>query len=225
MLFVACLTSQQHASASQGRVCSDKFTRCHTETEVADQTFYFTQSQNTDIGPTSPSADPIAPGRVATRVPIFKRRHGSGNKRNFENGQNKSSFILKHRECNPLFVTMDTRCKLYFKRAILCGYVPATVRRLPSTVSTGMTRPGKILRRKWDSNPESSAPEADALTTRPTRRCPGTGSQTTEHLLQSCSPPPSAPPPPPSMSRSRKGFWPDHTPVARMFYGSLGDLR
>ena len=30
--------------------------------EVADQTFYLTQSQYTDIGPTSPSADPIVPG-------------------------------------------------------------------------------------------------------------------------------------------------------------------
>ena len=27
---VACLTSQQHASASQGWVCSDNFTCCHT---------------------------------------------------------------------------------------------------------------------------------------------------------------------------------------------------
>ena len=31
-------------------------------TEIADQTFYLTQSQYTDIGPTSPSADPIMPG-------------------------------------------------------------------------------------------------------------------------------------------------------------------
>ena len=30
--------------------------------EVADQTFYLTQSQYTDTGPTSPSADPITPG-------------------------------------------------------------------------------------------------------------------------------------------------------------------
>ena len=52
-------TSQQHGSVSQGRFCSDKFTCCHTEIEVADQTFYLTQSQNTDTGSTSPSADPI----------------------------------------------------------------------------------------------------------------------------------------------------------------------
>ena len=61
-LFVGCLTSQQQASVSQGRICSDNFTCCHTEIEVADQTFYLTQSQYTDIGPTSPSADPITPG-------------------------------------------------------------------------------------------------------------------------------------------------------------------
>ena len=61
-LLVGCLTSQQQASVSQGRICSDNFTCCHTEIEVADQTFYLTQSQYTDTGPTSPSADPITPG-------------------------------------------------------------------------------------------------------------------------------------------------------------------
>ena len=40
-LFVGCLTSQKQASISQGRICSDNFTCCHTE--VADSTFYFTQ--------------------------------------------------------------------------------------------------------------------------------------------------------------------------------------
>ena len=59
---VGCLTSQQQASVSQGRICSDNFTCCHTEIEVADPTFYLTQSQYTDTGPTSPSADPIMPG-------------------------------------------------------------------------------------------------------------------------------------------------------------------
>ena len=61
-LLVACLTSQQHASVSQGRICSDNFTCCHTEIEVSDPTFYLTQSQYTDTGLTSPSADPITPG-------------------------------------------------------------------------------------------------------------------------------------------------------------------
>ena len=71
---VGCLTSQQQASVSQGRICSDNFTCCHTEIEVADPTFYLTQSQYTDTGPTSPSADPRTPalGRVATGVPMFK---------------------------------------------------------------------------------------------------------------------------------------------------------
>ena len=36
---VGCLTSQQHASVSQGRICADNFACCHTEIEVADQTF------------------------------------------------------------------------------------------------------------------------------------------------------------------------------------------
>ena len=61
-LLVGCLTSQQHASVSQGRICSDNCTCCHTEIEVADPTFHLTQSQHTDTGPTSPSADPITPG-------------------------------------------------------------------------------------------------------------------------------------------------------------------
>ena len=62
LLFVGYLTSQQRAGVSQGRVCSDDFTCCHTEIEVADQTFYLTQSQYTDTGPTNPRDDPITPG-------------------------------------------------------------------------------------------------------------------------------------------------------------------
>ena len=58
------LTSQQHASVSQGRICSDTFTSCHmhTEIEVAYQTFHLTQSQYTDTRPTSPSTDSTTPG-------------------------------------------------------------------------------------------------------------------------------------------------------------------
>ena len=109
-LLVGCLTSHQQASVSQGRICSDNFTCCHTEIEVADPTFYLTQSQYTDTGPTSPSADPMTPG-------AWQGSHWSAN-----------------------------------------FYV------------TGMTRPRKKSRRKRDSNPGPCALEADALTTRPTRR-------------------------------------------------------
>ena len=55
LFVVGCLTSQQHASVFQGRICTDNFTCCHTEIEAADPTFHLTQSQNTDTGPTSPS--------------------------------------------------------------------------------------------------------------------------------------------------------------------------
>ena len=41
---------------------SAQFYMLHTEIEVADQTFYLTQSQYTDTRPTSPSTDPITPG-------------------------------------------------------------------------------------------------------------------------------------------------------------------
>ena len=61
-VLVGCLTSQQHASVSQGRICSDNFTCYHTEIEVADPTFHLSQSQYTDTRPTSPSTDSIRPG-------------------------------------------------------------------------------------------------------------------------------------------------------------------
>ena len=57
-VLVDYLTSQQHASVSQGRICTDNFTCCHTQIEVADQTLYLIQSQYTDTGP---SADPTMP--------------------------------------------------------------------------------------------------------------------------------------------------------------------
>ena len=57
---LACLASQQHASGPQDG--SDSSTCCHTAIEGAGQTFHLTQSQNTDIGPTSPSTDPVTPG-------------------------------------------------------------------------------------------------------------------------------------------------------------------
>ena len=62
VLFFGCLSSQQHTSVCQGQICTDNFTCCHTEIEAADQTFHLTQSQYTDTGLTSPSADPITPG-------------------------------------------------------------------------------------------------------------------------------------------------------------------
>ena len=49
LLFVDCLVSQQHAGALQGRICSDKFTCCLSEIEVADQTFYLTQSLSVSV--------------------------------------------------------------------------------------------------------------------------------------------------------------------------------
>ena len=54
-LLVGCLTSQQHASVSQGRICSDNFTCCHTEIDVGDQTFHLNQSQYTDTGQPVPA--------------------------------------------------------------------------------------------------------------------------------------------------------------------------
>ena len=64
-LLVGCLTPQQ-------RICTGNFACCYTEIGVADQTFYLTQSQYTDTGPTSPSADPIMPG-------VWQGSHWSAN--------------------------------------------------------------------------------------------------------------------------------------------------
>ena len=114
-LLVGCLMSQQQASVSQGRICSDNFTCCHTEIEVADPTFYLTQSQYTDTGPTSPSADPITPGA-------------------WQGSPLECQFLSHWYDSTP-----------------------------------------KKSSRKLDSNPGPSALEADALTTRPTRRSYGGG--------------------------------------------------
>ena len=43
--FLACLMSKQHARVSQGQICSNSCTCCHTEKEVADPSCYLTQSQ------------------------------------------------------------------------------------------------------------------------------------------------------------------------------------
>ena len=84
----------------------DDFTCCHTEIKIADQTFYLTQSQYTDTGPTNSSADRIMPG-----------------------AWQGSQFLSHWYDSTP-----------------------------------------KKFRRKRNSNPGSSAFEADALTTRPTKR-------------------------------------------------------
>ena len=56
LLFVDCLTSQQHTGVSQGWISSVNCMCCHTEIEVADPTCNLTQSQYTNTRPTSHSA-------------------------------------------------------------------------------------------------------------------------------------------------------------------------
>ena len=53
-LFVGCITSPQHANVSQGWTCSDNCTCCHTEIEVADQTFNFTSPSHSILTPGQP---------------------------------------------------------------------------------------------------------------------------------------------------------------------------
>ena len=71
-LFVGCLTSQQHTTVSQGRICPGKSAFCHAEIEVADETRNLTQSQYTDTGPTSPCADPVQPPEYQCLLVAFK---------------------------------------------------------------------------------------------------------------------------------------------------------
>ena len=103
------------------------------------------------------------------RVASLKGRHGSGNKGNIESGQSKSkmcSCILKHRDRTPLFVTMDTSCKHYFKRdnvLYLCTSnssvdhplpCPPLNRRQDGAKSTACG--GGVLRLYWASGPAVS---------------------------------------------------------------------
>ena len=106
--FVGCLHVPATCQCISGTDLLN-FTCCHTEIQVADPTFYLTQSQYTDTWPTSPSADPIMPD-------AWQGSHQSAN----------------------FWVTLW----LDLEKS----------------------------RRKRDSNPRSSAPEVDALTTKPTRR-------------------------------------------------------
>ena len=69
-MIVGSLTSQQHVSISQGRICSDNFTCCHTELEVADPTSHLTQSPGQPVPALTLYRQ--APGRVATGVSILK---------------------------------------------------------------------------------------------------------------------------------------------------------
>ena len=99
-MFVGCLTSQQHASVSQGWICSDNCTCCHAEIEVAIQTFHLTQSQYTDTGPTSPSAYPITPG-------AWQGSHWSANFEvtdQYDSTQKKS---WRKRDSNPGYSTLE----------------------------------------------------------------------------------------------------------------------
>ena len=58
LLAVGCLMSQQHVNVSQGQIYSHNCMCCHTEKEVALQTFYLTLSQYTGTGPANFSPDP-----------------------------------------------------------------------------------------------------------------------------------------------------------------------
>ena len=85
MLFVSCLTSQQHASVCQARIFSANCTFSHIQIEGPDQTSYLTQEQHADTGPTSSSSDPITPGvwqdsRYSTNLQVTGMTRPGGGK-------------------------------------------------------------------------------------------------------------------------------------------------
>ena len=71
LFFVGCLTSQQHENVSQGQICTDNFTCCHTEIEAADPTFHLTHStpkksrrkRDLNPGPSALEADALLLGQ------------------------------------------------------------------------------------------------------------------------------------------------------------------
>ena len=87
---LACLASQQHASVSQGRICEDICTCCHTEIEVISNVISHPLSLSLSLSLSlPPSLPPLpiltpgrpvptltlsrqAPGMVAPGVPIFE---------------------------------------------------------------------------------------------------------------------------------------------------------
>ena len=60
LVYLRDRSAQTTVSVSEGQVSSDNCTYCHTEIEVADQTFDFKQLQHTDTGPTSPTEIEVA---------------------------------------------------------------------------------------------------------------------------------------------------------------------
>ena len=94
---------------SQGWICSDKFTCCHTEKEVAVQTFHLTQSQYTDTSLTSPISDPITPPGT------WQGNHWSANFKVTGSGMslwlNLEKSPQHRRESNPRSPTLETRAE------------------------------------------------------------------------------------------------------------------
>ena len=97
-LLLGCLTSQQHASVSQGRICSDNFKCCHTEIEVSIK-LSNSPSHSTDTGPTSPSTDLIMSG--ARQGSHWSHRHDSTRKNPVASGIRTPDLPLPRRTPKP----------------------------------------------------------------------------------------------------------------------------
>ena len=54
MSYLLASSPNDMQSAPQGQICSDNCMCCHTDSEVSDQRYYLSLSQNTDMGTTRP---------------------------------------------------------------------------------------------------------------------------------------------------------------------------
>ena len=74
-LSICCLCHNNRLVYLRDGSAETDITCCHTETRAADQTCRLTRSQGTDGRPTSPSTDPVPPGRVATAAPTVNNNN------------------------------------------------------------------------------------------------------------------------------------------------------
>ena len=70
-LFVGCFTSHQHASVSEGRICSDKFTCYRTEIEVVDYALGLYSHPKEFLG-NGVRTHVNSKGKIPSTVPMFK---------------------------------------------------------------------------------------------------------------------------------------------------------
>ena len=259
-MLVACLLNiPAVASVSQGRIYIDNLTCCHTEIEAAEQTFHLIQSQYTDTRPTTPSTDPMMPGTwqgsplecqflshwydlspekssrkldsnlgssapeadALTTRPARPSCHKQTqmspvtNKPRCHLSQTNQD-VTCHKQTKMSPVTNKPRCHLSQTNQDVTCHLQTKMSPVTNKPRCHLSQTNQDVTGHKQTNMSPVTNLYSKLRIGHTEQCPcGTGSQTTEHLLQSH----------PIYEPLRKGIWPDHTPVARKLYGSLRGLQ